>query len=122
MGKPVLKIYRKVAFLLSTVGQKSQNMVVTHPSTPLFFCRHSLQLLSSTLPKLMNWMLLSPSPLSPDPDTPSNLERAQSASQIRLRPAIFATLNSIQSVPIFILMTHTSGKSRIATHQERSIA
>ena len=36
IGKPVLKINRKVAFLLSTVGQKSQNTVVSHPSTPHF--------------------------------------------------------------------------------------
>ena len=32
-----VKINRKVAFLSSTVGQKSQNIVVIHPSTPLFF-------------------------------------------------------------------------------------
>ena len=31
-----VKINRKVAFLSSTVGQKSQNIVVIHPSTPLF--------------------------------------------------------------------------------------
>ena len=72
----MLNIYRKVAFLLSTIGQKSQNMVVTHPFTPLpppppIFCRHSLQLLSPTLPKLMNWILFLPSLLSSDPNTPS---------------------------------------------------
>ena len=65
-----IKITRKVAFLSSTVGRKSQNIVVTHPSIPLFFCCHSLKLLSPTLPKLMNWILLSPSPLSSDPDNP----------------------------------------------------
>ena len=43
-------------FLSSTVGQKRQNIVVTHTSTPIF-CRHSLKLLSPTLPKLMNWIL-----------------------------------------------------------------
>ena len=42
----------------------------------------------------MNWILLSPPPLSFDPDTPQNLERAQSATKIRLRPAMFAILNS----------------------------
>ena len=42
-----------------------------HP--PPIFCSHSLQLLSPTLPKLMNWILLSPSPLSPDPDTRSKI-------------------------------------------------
>ena len=54
----------------STVGQKSQNIIVTHPSTPLSFCRHSLKFLSPTLPKLMNWIRLSQPPLSSDPDTP----------------------------------------------------
>ena len=38
---------------------------------PPIFCRHSLQLFPPTLPKLTNWILLSPSPLSSDPDTPS---------------------------------------------------
>ena len=66
-----IKINRKVAFFSSTVGRKSQNIVVTHPSTPPpIFCRHSLKLLSPTLPKLMNWILLSSPPLSSDPDNP----------------------------------------------------
>ena len=39
------------------------------PFHPPIFCRHSLKLLSPTLPKLMNWILLSPPPLSSDPDT-----------------------------------------------------
>ena len=34
------------------------------------------KLLSPTLPKLMNWILLSPPPLSSDTDNPQNLERA----------------------------------------------
>ena len=55
-----IKINRKATFLSSTVGRKSQNIIVTHPSTPPIFCRHSLKLLSPTLPKLMNWILLSP--------------------------------------------------------------
>ena len=42
-----------------------------YPSTPPpIFRRHSLKLLSPTLPILMNWILLSPPPLSSDPDTP----------------------------------------------------
>ena len=63
----------EVAFLSSTAGRKSLNIVVTHPSTPPppIFCRHSLKLLSPTLLKLMNWILLSPPPLSSDPDNPS---------------------------------------------------
>ena len=63
-------------FLSGTVGRKSQNIVVNHPSTPPIFCRHSLKFLSRTLPKLMNWIVLSPPPLSYDPDNPQNLERA----------------------------------------------
>ena len=38
---------------------------------PPIFCRHSLELLSPTLPKLTIWILLSPPPLSSDPDTPN---------------------------------------------------
>ena len=52
-------------FLSSTVGRKSHP-----PFHPPIFCRHSLKLLSPTLPKLMNWILLSPPPLSSDPDNP----------------------------------------------------
>ena len=68
-----LNINRKVAFLSSTLRQRSQNIVVTHPSTP-HFCRHFLKLLSPTLPKLMNWILFSLPPLSSDPDTPQKSE------------------------------------------------
>ena len=61
--------------LLSTARQRSQNIVVTHPSTPPpIFCHHSLKILSPTLPKLMNWILLSPPPLSSDPDNPPKFE------------------------------------------------
>ena len=72
-------------FLSSTVGQKSQNIVVIHLSTPSIFCRHSLKLLSPTLPKLMNWILLSPPPLSSDPDNPQNLERAPAVNLLTTR-------------------------------------
>ena len=40
------------------------------PFHPPIFCRHSLKLLSPALPKLMIWILLSPPPLSSDPNTP----------------------------------------------------
>ena len=40
------------------------------------FCRYFKKLLSPTLPKLMNWILLSPPPLSLRPRQPQNLERA----------------------------------------------
>ena len=66
-----IKLTGKWHFLSSTEGRKSLNTVVTHPSTrPPIFCRHSLKLLSPTLPKLMNWILLSPPPLSSDLDNP----------------------------------------------------
>ena len=38
------------------------------PFHPPIFRRHSLQLFSPTLPILMNWILLSPPPLSSYPD------------------------------------------------------
>ena len=60
-----IKINRKVAFLSSTVGRKSHP-----PFHPAIFCRHSLKPLSPTFPKLMNWILLSPPPLSSEPDNP----------------------------------------------------
>ena len=67
-----VKINRKVAFYIEYSGTK--DIVVIHPFTPLFFCRHSLKLLSPTLPKLMNWILLSSPPLSsytaPPPSPP----------------------------------------------------
>ena len=37
IGKRVLKINRKVAFFIEYRRTKSQNIVVTRPSTPLFF-------------------------------------------------------------------------------------
>ena len=37
IGKRVLKINREVAFFIEYNRTKSQNIVVTHPSTPLFF-------------------------------------------------------------------------------------
>ena len=62
-----VKINRKVAFLSSTVGRK---ILLSPTLPPANFCDHSLKLLSPTLPKLMNWILLSPPPLSSDPDNP----------------------------------------------------
>ena len=65
-----IKINRKVAFLSSTAGRKSLNIVCHPPFHPPIFCRHFLKLLSPTLLKLRNWILLSPPPLSSDPDNP----------------------------------------------------
>ena len=57
--------------------EKTSKYCCHSPFHPPIFCRHSLKLLPPTLPKLMKWILLSPPPLSSDPDTPQNLERAQ---------------------------------------------
>ena len=46
----------------------------TLPPPPPIFCRHSLKPLLPTLPKLMNWILLSPPLLSSDPDNPPKFE------------------------------------------------
>ena len=51
-------------------GTKKSISCCHPPFHPPNFCRHSLKLLSPTLPKLVNWMLLLPPPLSSDPDNP----------------------------------------------------
>ena len=65
-----LKINRKVAFFIKYSGTKKSKSCCHPPFQPPNFCCHSLKLLSPTLPKLMNWILLSPPPLSSDPDNP----------------------------------------------------
>ena len=67
-----IKINRKVAFLISYSRTKKSKYCCHppfHPPPPIF-CRHSSKLLSTTLPKLMNWILLAPPPLSSDLDNP----------------------------------------------------
>ena len=91
-----LKINRKMAFLSSTVGQKSQNIVVTHLSIP-YFCRHSLKILS----KLMNWILLSPPPLSSDPNMPPKFETCTSGQ----RSSMFGTAKWRLSSGVFFCMS-----------------
>ena len=55
----------------------SQIFIVKHIDLNLVELVYTTKkLLSPTLPKLMNWILLSPPPLSSDPDNPQNLERA----------------------------------------------
>ena len=65
-----VKINRKVAFFIEYSGTKKSKSCCHQPFHPPNFCRHSLKLLSPTLPKLMNWILLSPPPLSSDSDNP----------------------------------------------------
>ena len=65
-----LKINRKVTLFIEHSRTKKSKYCCHPPFHPPIFCRHSLKLLSPTLPKLMNWILLSPPLLSSDPDTP----------------------------------------------------
>ena len=65
-----IKINRKVTFFIQYSRTKKSKYCCHPPFHPPIFCHHSLKLLSPTLPKLMNWILLSPPPLSSDPDNP----------------------------------------------------
>ena len=64
-----VKINRKVAFFIEYNGTKKSKSCCHSPFYPPNFCC-SLKLLSPTLQKLVNWILLSPPPLSSDPDNP----------------------------------------------------
>ena len=64
-----VKINGKVAFLSSTAGYEV-NILLSPTLLPPIFCPHFFKLLSPTLPKLVNLILLSPPPLSSYPDTP----------------------------------------------------
>ena len=60
----------KVAFFCR-VNSIKKSKYCCHPHFhPPIFRRHSLKLLSPTLQTVMNWILLSPPPLSSDPDNP----------------------------------------------------
>ena len=61
-----IKINGKVAFLI-WYSRTKKSKYCCHPP---IFCHHYSKFLSPTLPKLMNWILLSPPPLSSDPDNP----------------------------------------------------
>ena len=65
-----------MTFFCPATATKRSKYCCHPPFHPPTFCPHSLKLLPPTLPILMNWILLSPPPLSSDPDTPQNLERA----------------------------------------------
>ena len=59
-----------VAFFIEYNRTKKSKFCCHPPFYSPNFCCHSLKLLSPTLPKLVNWILLSPPPLSYDPDNP----------------------------------------------------
>ena len=64
------KINRKVAFPIQYSRTKKSKYCCHPPFHPPIFCGYSSKLLSPTLPKLTNWILLSPPSLSSDPDNP----------------------------------------------------
>ena len=64
----------KVAHFCRANSIKKSKYCCHPPFHPPIFCRHSLKHLSPILPILMNWILLSPPPLSSDPDNPSKFE------------------------------------------------
>ena len=66
------KINRKAAFPIQYSRTKKSKYSCHPPFHPPIFCRYSSKLLLPTLPKLMNWILLSPPLLSSDPDNPPN--------------------------------------------------
>ena len=60
MNRPThVKINRKVAFFIQYSRTKKSKYCCHPPFQSPIFCRHSLKVLSPTLPKVMNWMLLS---------------------------------------------------------------
>ena len=65
-----VKINGKMAFFIEYSWTKKSKHCCHPPFHLPIFCRHSLKLLSPTLSKLLNWILLSPPSLSSDPDTP----------------------------------------------------
>ena len=60
-----------MAFFIEYSKTKKSKYRCHPPLHSPLFCRHYLKLLSPTLQKFMNWILLSPPPLSSDPDNPS---------------------------------------------------
>ena len=69
----------KVAFFCRASGIKKSKYCCHPPFHPPVFRRHSLKPLSTTLPILMNWILLSPPPLSSDPDNPPKIRTCTSS-------------------------------------------
>ena len=71
-----IKINRKVAFLSSTAGRNSLNIVVIHPSTPLFFVAPFFKTFVTHPPKINELDTVVTRPCPPTLTTPQNLERA----------------------------------------------
>ena len=93
-----VKINRKVAFFIEYSRTKKSKSCCHPPFHPPNFCRHSLKFLSPTLPKFVNWILLSPSPLSSDLTTPQNLERAPGYPQL-----LIALIDRLHCVCLYFL-------------------
>ena len=73
------KINRKVAFFI-WYSRTRVKILMSPTLPPPYFLSPFLKLLSPTLPKLMNWKLLSPPPLSSDPDNPPKFGTCTEAS------------------------------------------
>ena len=77
-----IKVLFKVALFCRASSIKKSKYCCHPPFHPPIFRRRFFKNLSPTLPILMKWILLSPPPLSSDPDNPQNLERAPGLSNI----------------------------------------
>ena len=91
-------------------GTKKSKLCCHPPFHPPNFCRHSLKLLSPTLPKLVNWILLSLPPLSSDPDNPPKF----GTCTLLVFFAFSFVVNSTESVFTFPLLS-----LRLCSPQER---
>ena len=59
-----VRMNREATFFIEYNRTKRSTLLSPTPPPP-YFCHHSLKLLSRTLLKLMNWILLSPHPCPP---------------------------------------------------------
>ena len=86
------KINRKVAFSIQYSRTKKSKYCCHPPFHPPIFCRYFSKLLSPTLSKLMNWILLSPPPLSSDPENPPKFGTCTCG--VWVEPLIWDSFNS----------------------------
>ena len=71
------KIKQESDIFIELQSDEKVKILLSPTPPPSIFCRHYLKLLSTTLQKFMNWILLSPPPLSSHPDNPQNQEPPQ---------------------------------------------